>query len=821
MTTLRTIFFHAAVLLFGLLELGASRAVSAPPAWLFSTSDLPRLEQGVTLDSSGSLALKVWAPTRQVWSIQSAPNSELVTLRAEIQGEDDTPRWQDVGAVTLEAGKTLKLRIAPAPATATATAKATAKAGQASTAPENPPAPGLIWLGAEDQFDSKTTARIARGRLTSIEPPDDPRRDTVRTNQQGADFHPPADVTAWRDRAQRVRRQLMIAMGLSPLFPRTKLQPQVYGKLEREGYTIEKVVLETFPNFYLTGNLYRPKDGKSGVKRPGMLSPHGHYADGRMNPDVQARCIHWARLGCVVFMYDMVGYNETKPFGHKFLTDRLRLHGLSLVTLQTWNSIRALDWLSSLEDVDNARIGCTGESGGGTQTFLLTAVDDRVRVAAPVVMVSQGFQGGCVCENCAGLRIGTDNVEFAALAAPRPLKLVAATGDWTSKTMTDVYPPIRTVYQLIDAPEHVSAEIFDFGHNYNETSRNAVYPFMARYLLGITDAKIVKETPLKAESAETLNVYDAQHPAPARIQTPEQLEDLLTDLVRRNADKLAPGSNAPAWEAARSLLKPVLETRVGLVNPAPSTLAQESVGEFSQGDLAIKHITIRQGSVAGKIPTVVLTPANATGRFTLIVSGRGKIALIDGRGNPSDLVKALLSKGQTVIGFDPLLVGESADPRKPRTRRPEVVHSECYNPALPADRMQDLATVLVWIRGRTDAREVSVIGLDEGAVLTLLARPVLENVTRTAVDLSGFDYGDGANVPPPGLDLPGVLQFGGLKAAAALIAPHPLWISRPGKGFEADWPVKSYELAGVSHLLKISDAAPEPDALARWIVDGE
>ncbi len=137
-----------------------------------------------------------------------------------------------------------------------------------------------------------------------------------------------------------------------------------------------------------------------------------------MNPEVQQRCIRWAKLGCVVFMYDMVGYNDSKPFTHAFLNDRLRRWGLSLPTLQTWNSIRALDWLTSLPDVDPARIGCTGESGGGTQTFLLTALDDRIKVSAPVVMVSDTFQGGCVCENAAGLRHGTDNVEFAAHVRP-------------------------------------------------------------------------------------------------------------------------------------------------------------------------------------------------------------------------------------------------------------------------------------------------------------------------------------------------------------------------------------------------------------------
>ena len=127
------------------------------------------------------------------------------------------------------------------------------------------------------------------------------------------------------------------------MFPKTPLNPKITGKLDRGDYTIEKVVLETFPGFTLSGNLYRP--AKAAGKIPGMLCPHGHWDDGRVNEEVQPRCVRWAKLGCVVFLYDMVGYNDSKPFPHEFLNDRLRHWGLSLPTLQTWNSIRVLDWL--------------------------------------------------------------------------------------------------------------------------------------------------------------------------------------------------------------------------------------------------------------------------------------------------------------------------------------------------------------------------------------------------------------------------------------------------------------------------------------------
>ena len=118
-------------------------------------------------------------------------------------------------------------------------------------------------------------------------------------------------------------------------------------------------------------------------------------------------------------------------------------------------------------------------------------------------MVSDSFQGGCVCENAAGLRLGTDNVEFAALCAPRPMILVGASGDWTAKTMTRAFPAIRGVYSLIGSIDRIEAAVFDFPHNYNQTSRNAVYAFMGRWLLGIDDSASTREGKQQPEKPET------------------------------------------------------------------------------------------------------------------------------------------------------------------------------------------------------------------------------------------------------------------------------------------------------------------------------
>jgi dienelactone hydrolase len=784
---------------------------------VFTASEIPRLSRGIELPRK-QFYVKVWAPARQVWSMTlvNNPDDPKLTFVSKTEGDEIRPAWQSFGWFMFTNEKPIKIMIeADKPADSSKSEdKEKAKAAKTPLA-----VPAMLVLTTDPKFDPAHALDLIRGRLDSVDPPADPRRTTVRTNQQGASFKAPATAQAWHDRTKSVREQLLVTLGLWPMPPKTPLNPRIVGKLERDGYTIERVALETLPGFILAGNLYRPI-GKTG-KVPAILCPHGHWSDGRVNPEVQQRCIRWAKLGCVVFLYDMVGYNDSKTFGHEFLNPRLDRWGISLPTLQTWNSLRAVDWIASLPDVDPARIGCTGESGGGTQTFLLTALEPRIAVAAPVVMVSDGFQGGCVCENAAGLRLGTDNVEFAALTAPRPLKLVGATGDWTAKTMTNAYPSIGDVYQLVGVPDRISADVYNFPHNYNQTTRNAVYAFMGRWLLGIEDADSTKEGKQETEKPEDLRTFNDQNPPPAGLKTPEQLENELIDVLGRQIEKLAPGSDSVAWAAARQLLMTSLRVRVGLTNPPPAALASREIRKSSHKGLTIIHSVVGREATKEEIPVVRLIPSHPSDRLTVIMNPHGKAKLADGSGQPAPLVQALLERGQSVVGFDALLVGESLDPSAPATRRKDVVHYETYNPVLAADRLQDLATVLAWARSQPDVREVSLVGQGRSGPLVLLARPLLEGIARTAIDMHEFDYGDGAGSIPEDLDLPGVLQFGALPAAAALSAPAPLWLVRPGPKFAADWPTKAYSLSDNSSMLRIDAKRPTDSDLARWIDSGE
>jgi hypothetical protein len=788
-------------------------------AVLYSASDFPALAGGVDPELAGDVSAFVWAPSHDAWSL--TPGDEAITLKLQGKPGERTPRWQPLGKFKLAKGKLLKIVVSEDASKSDPEAKAQTEPRRKSQSSERKkrPVPALLWLSSRTDPGTGPDLDVVRGRIETTEPSPDRRRVEVRTNYQGADFQAPASAAAWRDRAGHLREQMLITLGLWPMFPKTPMNPRVYGKLMRDGYTIEKVVLETFPGFTLSGNLYRPI-GATG-KMPGILCPHGHWEDGRVNPEVQQRCIRWAKLGCVVFLYDMVGYNDSKPFPHVFLNDHLRHWGLSLPTLQTWNSIRALDWLTALPDVDVTRIGCTGESGGGTQTFLLTALDDRIKVAAPVVMVSDTFQGGCVCENAAGLRLGTDNVEFAAMCAPRPLILVGATGDWTKLTMERAFPAIRGVYSLVGSTDRVSAQVFNFPHNYNQTTRNAVYAAMGRRLLGIDDAESTKEGKQQPEKPEDLFTFDSGHPAPATRKTPEQLESYLIATLGRLLDDLAPSSGPSRWEASRRLLLTSLKVRTGVVNPTPDHLASHEVRRLPREAFTIVHSLLGRASTGEAIPVVRLIPAHPSGRLTVIAHSRGKAALATGSGEPVELVQALLARGHEVVGFDPLFVGESLDPRDPAPHRPEAVHFETYNPAPAAEQMQDLATVLAWCRAQEDVREVSLVAQGTAGYQALIARPMLEGLARTVIELAGLPEMMKPDEWPATIDLPGLNQFGGPKAAAALSAPSPLWLYGNLKALEVSWPSAAYRLAGAPSMLRIEPDEPGPDAIARWIDRGE
>jgi len=322
------------------------------------------------------------------------------------------------------------------------------------------------------------------------------------TEEQGAKkleeyaktYHTAAD---WEKRAEKIRKQIRKGAELS-LIPKKDWEYPIKvthgAKRKMNGYTVENIALELKPGYLVHGNLYLPEDMKGKV--PVILNPHGHWFEsnnyGRFRPDMQYRCAVFAKIGAIAFTWDMYGTGEDVAHKHQ---------SPEALTMQTFNTLRILDYLSSMSEADTSRVAITGASGGGTQTFIASAIDDRIDVSAPVVMVSAHFFGGCVCESGKPIHkngnFETNNVEIAACFAPKPLLLVSDGNDWTKNVPDVEYPYIRNIYKLFGAEDNVEfAHFKNEVHNYGPSKRQAVYRFFIKHLdlkpgdLLLTDGKI-------------------------------------------------------------------------------------------------------------------------------------------------------------------------------------------------------------------------------------------------------------------------------------------------------------------------------------------
>jgi dienelactone hydrolase len=557
-----------------------------------------------------------------------------------------------------------------------------------------------------------------------------PAQDSRNTNTPNTDTHftprTYKTLAEWEAHKQALRSQILSAAGLLPMLPKNDLHAQVFGRIRNRDCFIEKVLIETLPGYYLAGNLYTPLQPAPAGGFPAVISPHGHWNYGRLeNTDitsVPARAINLARQGYVVFSYDMVGYNDTIQTPHDFGDKPVEeLWNFGPFGIQLWNSIRAIDFLEKLPTVNPQMIGATGASGGGTQTFTVSGVDDRIRFSAPANMVSLIMQGGGLCENAPGLRFDTNNVEIASMMAPRPMIMSAATGDWTKNMRTEEYPAVRAIYELYDKAADVEMFFQDAPHNYNKPNREATYAFFGKHVLGENDASKLKERDIQMEKLQDMMVLHNRKLPDNAITFPQLFEEWKSLSAAQTSDykRRLTAALATEW---------------------PEQVTSDSDGE---------RIVLGRPGVGDRIPAIWIKGANPT---ALVVHPEGAEAA---RKDPA--VARLIQAGRAVLLIDAFQTGSAIAPRDH-----SVKMFLTFNRTDDANRVQDILTALAWLK----QPKPQLIGLGKAAVWCEFAAAIAPMAIDLQADLEGFHGTDEEFAKD--FFVPGIQRAGGLAAARAL-----------------------------------------------------
>lgn len=646
-------------------------------------------------------------------------------------------------------------------------------------------------------------------------------------------FNPPSSLSEWDVRKEEVRRRILVAEGLWPMPTKTPLNAVIHGKIEREGYTVEKVYFESSPGFFVTGSLYRPTNVKGKV--PAVMFAHGHWQDARLSlaePQkvreeiaiggerfekggrsiFQSLCVQLARMGCVVWQWDMLSDSDSTQLSreivHTFAKQRpeantkenwglyspqAESHLQSIMGLQTWNAVRGLDFVLSLPEVDPERTAITGASGGGTQTMLLAAIDDRIKLSFPCVMVSTAMQGGCTCENASLLRIGTGNVEFAGLFAPKPQGMNTA-NDWTKEMATKGFPDLQKLYTAHGAKDKVFLLRGEhFQHNYNAVTRSAFYTFVNKHFkLGLPSPVI--EQDYEPLTREQLTVWDDQHPAP-KAADPAFERALLKYFTEDSEKNLKAAAATP--EGIEKTLRPAIETVIGRSYANAGNVEWKLDKEQDHGDHLELTGTLTNKTFGEELKLSCLCARKHNRRVVVWLDDSGRAAL-----TKSSEVKKLLQSGFIVVGADLLFQGEGepvTQTRVVKNPREFAGYTHGYNHALFAQRTHDVLSIVRFLReselfsNKTKFETVCVAGWGQTGPVVVAARALAgEAIDRAVADTGGFRFGNVLDYRDP-MFLPGGSKYLDLPGMIMLNGKHPLWLKGEGKepeGTAADWLAK-------------------------------
>jgi dienelactone hydrolase len=695
--------------------------------------------------------------------------------------------------------------------------------------------------------------------------PNDARLGPLTTLNDHFPFVVPDNPAEWDVRGEFLRRRVAVATGLWPMPERTPLQSVIHGRVQRDGFTVEKVFFQSLPGHFVTGLLFRPSN-PSDTPRPGVLNPHGHggrlqsHSDAEIARQIEvggehfqrsgrmpklARCAQLARMGCVAFIFDMLGYADSLQIEYEvahrhkeareiestatddswvFFSPAADLRLQSIMGLQTWNSIRALDFLASLPDVDPDRLAVTGGSGGGTQSILLGALDDRIKVSFPNGMVSTSMQGGCYCENCNLLRIGSGNVELAALFAPKPQAMTAA-DDWTKDMMTDGYPELNWLYAMVGNESDVYCRpLLHFKHNYNYISRATMYQWMNRHLqLGLDDP--VVEQDYEPLSQSDTKVWNEEYPAPTQVggDHERQVCRWLDQQAAAQIDELAP-TDQDSLSRFRQIMGGAWQVIFDLGLPIADQIEYHRVGESTAGSMLIERGIVRNKDQDSELPLLTVRDAKKSDDTTIVIwtDRLGKDVAFDAQGQAGPSLKKLIDGGATVLLPDLLGQGEfnaTDEPLKVQRLIDDVrsysAFTFAYNRTLAAQRCGDLLTIAAHALQQCPDN-VTLLCTGESAAWAAPAAALGgDQLARVLIDSGGFRYGQSESYRDANF-VPGAVKYGDLPVLLALRSPH--WLMVAGQQQLPAIVAQAYAAADASDRVVHSTADRIGDAEIDWLL---
>ena len=597
---------------------------------------------------------------------------------------------------------------------------------------------------------------------------------------------------AVRERIERVRKDWMAAIG--PFPERTPLEARTVGVIQADGYRIEKVLYQSRPSHHVTGNLYVP-EGEGPF--PGVLVPCGHSRNGKASGAYQSTCILMARHGFVVLIYDPIGQGERcqlldddgQPIvwgttEHTLTDIGARLTGVCAANYRIWDGIRSLDYLVSRPEVDPERIGCTGNSGGGTLTSYLMATDDRILAAAPscyLTSLSRLFQtiGPQDGEQniTAQVALGIDHADYVTMRAPKPTLIVTATHDFFCIDGSwDSFREAKRLYGILGFGERVDLFEYPDKHGFSQPRREAALRWMRRWLQGIDDAPTESELTLQTD--EALQVTESG----------QVVKDFggrtVWDLSRERAEALAKDREA-FWRDGSKADCLAEVRRLAGIRPMVAQPTIRHAGSVSREGYTIDRIRIeREGEPP--VPALLFLPTVREGKLpaVLYVDGRGKQ---HGAG-PGGPIETLVRGGRVVLAIDIRGSGETA-PAKPRQ-----IHRNEYKLSylaihlgrpLPGQRTEDILAALQVLQSREDIdpERIRLVGIERGGPVVLHAAALEERFSEVVVEEAIGSWMDVVATPLAEQQLeqivPHALQRYDLPDLVQAIAPRPVEVLRP------------------------------------------